>query len=96
MISWPFGLYDCAAQSDGAAAAILTRASVANRFRDDPVLVRAVDIALAPNPQSDPDFDFLRWKPTEYAARRVYQQAGIEDPFRRHRHRASSRLLHAH
>ncbi|MEE9607382.1 MAG: acetyl-CoA acetyltransferase [Myxococcota bacterium] len=81
IISWPFGLYDCAAQSDGAAAAILTRRELAGSFRDDPVLVRAVSIALAPNPQSDPDFDFLRWKPTIYAARQAYEQAGISKPF---------------
>jgi len=29
IISWPFGLYDCAAQSDGAAAAIITRRELA-------------------------------------------------------------------
>jgi len=82
MISWPFGLYDCAAQSDGAAAAIITRRDLAKSFRDDYVLVRAVAIALAPNPQSDPDFDFLSWKPTVYAAKQAYAQAGISDPFR--------------
>ena len=32
IISWPFGLYDCAAQSDGAAAAILTRADLAQEL----------------------------------------------------------------
>ena len=64
LISWPFGLYDCAAQSDGAAAAIITRRELAKGFRDDFVLVRAIGIALAPNPQEDPSFDFLRWKPT--------------------------------
>ncbi len=82
MIAWPFGLYDCAAQSDGAAAAILTRRDVARSFRSDPVWVKAVTVALAPNPQNDPDFDFLRWKPTEYAARDAYAQAGITDPRR--------------
>ncbi|UCE85110.1 MAG: acetyl-CoA acetyltransferase [Deltaproteobacteria bacterium] len=81
IISWPFGLYDCAAQSDGAAAAILTRRELAKSFRDDHVLVRAVAIALAPNPQSDPSFDFLSWKPTVEAARQAYAQAGITDPF---------------
>jgi acetyl-CoA C-acetyltransferase len=80
IISWPFGLYDCAAQSDGAAAAIVTRADVAKSFPNDPVLVKAVAIALAPNPQTDPDFDFLRWKPTVFAARQAYEQAGITDP----------------
>src|SRR5205809_1101382 len=80
IISWPFGLYDCAAQSDGAAAAIITRRELAKRFRDDHVLVRAIAIALAPDPKEDPDFDFLRWKPTVYAARQAYEQAGMRDP----------------
>ena len=81
VISWPFGLYDCAAQSDGAAAVILTRADLARSFRPDPVLVKAVTVAVGPHPQRDPDFDFLRWKPTEMAAKEVYRQAGITDPF---------------
>ncbi len=80
IISWPFGLYDCAAQSDGAAAAILTRRELARSFRDDYVLVRAIAIALSPNPQEDPSFDFLRWRATEMAARQAYAQAGIADP----------------
>ena len=82
IISWPFGLYDCAAQSDGAAAAILTRANIAGSYRDDPVLVKAVTIAVAEHPQRDPDFDFLAWKPTLYAAKDAYAQAGIREPFR--------------
>src|SRR5215510_8767556 len=80
IISWPFGLYDCAAQSDGAAAAIITRRELAKGFRDDYVLVRGIAIALGPNPQEDPDFDFLRWKPSAYAAEQAYAQAGITDP----------------
>ncbi|MCE2389922.1 MAG: acetyl-CoA acetyltransferase [Proteobacteria bacterium] len=82
MISWPFGLYDCAAQSDGAAAVILSRADGARGFRDDPVYVKGVTVAVAPHPQRDPDFDFLAWKPTIYAAEDVYRQAGIADPFK--------------
>jgi acetyl-CoA C-acetyltransferase len=80
MISWPFTLYDCAAQSDGAAAAIVTRSDLAKNYRDDPVHVRGVSIALSANPQSDPTFDFLAWKPTLAAAKDIYQQAGITDP----------------
>jgi acetyl-CoA C-acetyltransferase len=82
IISWPFGLYDCAAQSDGAAAAIITRADLAKQVRDDHVLVKAVSVATAPHPQRDPDFDFLAWKPTLYAAEDAYRQAGITEPFR--------------
>ena len=82
LISWPFGLYDCAAQSDGAAAAILTRRDLAKGFRDDFVLVRGIGIALSPSPQEDPEFDFLRWRATEMAAKQVYAQAGITNPRR--------------
>ena len=82
IISWPFGLYDCAAQTDGAAAAILTRADLAKGFRDDPVLVKAVTVFAGPNPQKDPSNDFLSWKPTIHAAKEAYRQAGISDPFR--------------
>jgi acetyl-CoA C-acetyltransferase len=81
IISWPFGLYDCCAQSDGAAVAVLTRRELARRFRDDYVLVKAVAIALEANPQNDPSFDFLRWKPTVSAAQQAYAQAGISNPF---------------
>ncbi len=82
MISWPFGLYDCAAQTDGAAAAILVRADQAKRFRRDPVLVKAVTVWAGPNPQKDPDNDFLSWKPSAEAAREAYRQAGVADPRR--------------
>jgi acetyl-CoA C-acetyltransferase len=82
IISWPFGLYDCCAQSDGAAVAVLTKRELAKSFRDDYVLVKAVAIALAENPQSDPSFDFLRWKPTVHAAKQAYAQAGIGNPFK--------------
>jgi acetyl-CoA C-acetyltransferase len=81
IISWPFGLYDCCAQSDGAAVAVLTRRDLAKNFRDDYVLVKAVAIALEANPQNDPSFDFLRWKPTVAAAQQAYAQAGITKPF---------------
>ena len=42
----------------------------------------AVAIALAENPQSDPSFDFLRWKPNIHAAQQAYKQAGIGNPFK--------------
>ncbi len=82
MISWPFGLYDCAAQTDGAAAAVITRADLAKSHRDDAPLVKAVTVMAGPNPQKDPGNDFLRWKPTGWAAKVAYEQAGIADPSR--------------
>ncbi len=80
IISWPFGLYDSAAQTDGAAAAIITRTEVAKSYRDDPVLVKAATVQAGPNPQKDPGNDFLSWKPTAWAAKDAYAQAGISDP----------------
>ncbi len=80
IISWPFGLYDSAAQTDGAAAAVITRADLAGSHRDDPVLVKAVTVQAGPNPQKDPSNDFLSWKPTGWAARDAYAMAGISDP----------------
>jgi acetyl-CoA C-acetyltransferase len=82
MISWPFGLYDCAAQSDGAAAAIIMRTDLAKKVRDDAPLVKAVSVITGPHPQRDPDFDFLAWKPTIYCAEDSYRQAQITEPFR--------------
>jgi acetyl-CoA C-acetyltransferase len=81
MISWPFGLYDSAAQTDGAAAAIITRTDLVGNFRrDDPIRVKGVTVQAGPNPQKDPSNDFLSWKPTAWAAKEVYEQAGISDP----------------
>ena len=82
IISWPFGLYDSAAQTDGAAAAIITRSDLARSYRDDPVLVKAVTVQAGPNPQKDPSNDFLSWKPTGWAAKDAYAMAGISDPRR--------------
>jgi len=78
MISWPFGLYDCAAQTDGAAAAVITRADLAPKGS---VLVKGVTVIAGPNPQKEPENDFLSWKPTGWAASDVYAQAGITKPF---------------
>ncbi len=82
IISWPFGLYDSAAQTDGAAAAILTRADIARSRRDDAILVKGVTVRSGPNPQKDPGHDFLSWKPTVWARDDVYEMAGITDPRR--------------
>jgi acetyl-CoA C-acetyltransferase len=80
MISWPFGLYDSAAQTDGAAAAILTRRELASRFPREPILVKGVSVRAGPNPQKEPGNDFLSWKPTIWASRDAYAMAGITHP----------------
>ena len=82
MIAWPFGLYDCAAQTDGAAAVIVTRADLARNYPGQPVYVKAITSHCSPHPHTDPDHDFLRWKATESAARDAYRMAGIDNPLR--------------
>jgi acetyl-CoA C-acetyltransferase len=77
IISWPFGLYDCAAQTDGAAAVVLTRAELAKTRRDDAVVVKGVTVFAGPNPQKDPTMDFLAWKPTVAAARDAFEMSGV-------------------
>jgi acetyl-CoA C-acetyltransferase len=42
----PFGLYDCAPQSDGAAALVLAADEVVDRFTDRPVWIRGVGLGL--------------------------------------------------
>ena len=82
IISWPFGLYDCAAQSDGAAACVLTRADLAKSFRDDPVFVKAVSIAVAEHPQRE------RQQPHRRLLAGGEQVGGNAGDIERRRHRA--------
>jgi acetyl-CoA C-acetyltransferase len=46
------------------------------------VFVKAIASHCSPNPHTDPDHDFLRWKATEFAARDAYKMAGITDPMK--------------
>ena len=81
IVAHPLGMLDCCGVSDGAAAAIVTRANSALRFRSDPVYIKA--LALSGGPQRDPvkdDFDFTHVEENVRAARMAYQEAGITDP----------------
>jgi acetyl-CoA C-acetyltransferase len=73
IISWPFGLYDSAAQTDGAAAVVLTRTDLAKSRHTDPILVKGVTVRSGPNPS---------WKPTAWARDDIYEMAGVTDPRR--------------
>ena len=80
IISWPFGLYDSAAQTDGASAAVLTRTDLSDRYASDAIQIKGVTVRSGPNPQKDPGNDFLSWKPTAWARDDVYEMAGVNDP----------------
>jgi len=80
-VAQPLSILDSTANSDGSAAAIVTRADLAKRFRADPILVKGVGLSVGTERNIfDPEFTFLAFKPTQEAARMAYQQAGIKSP----------------
>ena len=74
-------ILDSTTNSDGAAAAIVTRADLAKRFRSDYILVKGMGLSVGTERNIfDPEFSFLSFKPTQRAAQMAYQQAGIKSP----------------
>jgi len=78
LIYSPLGLFDCCPTTDGAAAAIVCRASEATQFRADPVYVKAVELAVVSGqPYYQPSFDYVSFAATREASARAYAHAGI-------------------
>ncbi|HKZ79877.1 MAG TPA: acetyl-CoA acetyltransferase [Pyrinomonadaceae bacterium] len=83
MVAYPFGLFDCCPTTDGAAAAIICRADMARRFRDDYVLVKGLGLAVTSGrPWFQPGYDYTGFEATNTAAQQAYQMAGIKDPLK--------------
>lgn len=81
IIAWPLGLYDCCPRSDGAAAAVLTRADMARRFRDDDVLIKGLGLAAGYGAgRLEVNYDYLHVEENVAAAKRAYEQVGIKEP----------------
>ncbi len=86
IISWPLGLFDCCPTTDGAAAAVLTRADMASSFRDDYILIKGLGLALGRRDvysgriKDREDSDYTIWNETVAASRQAYEQAGIKNP----------------
>lgn len=81
IVAWPLGLLDCCGVSDGAAAAIVTRADLAKNFRPDPIYVKATTICVgAREGQLRQDYDFTHIEENVRGSRRAYTDAGITDP----------------
>jgi acetyl-CoA C-acetyltransferase len=81
IVATPLGVLDCCGVSDGAAAAIVTRADMAKNFRNDPVYIKAM--AISAGPRRDPiaqDYDFAHVEENVRAAKLAYAEAGITDP----------------
>jgi len=81
IVAWPLGLFDCCGVSDGAAAAIVTRADMARNFRADPIYIKGLAITVgARQGTMRQDYDYVHIEENVRAAKQVYQQAGITDP----------------
>ncbi|SHI90404.1 acetyl-CoA C-acetyltransferase [Dethiosulfatibacter aminovorans DSM 17477] len=81
MIAHPLGLYDCCGVSDGAAAAIVVRADMAEKFRKDPIYIKSMQIAVSSGEEIyDTDWDSTYVISTTKAAERAYEEAGITNP----------------
>jgi acetyl-CoA C-acetyltransferase len=81
MIAYPLGLFDCCGVSDGAAAAIITRADLAKKFRPDPIYIKSVQICQGPREGwISQDYDFAHVEETYRGGIAAYQEAGIKDP----------------
>jgi acetyl-CoA C-acetyltransferase len=82
IVADPLGLYDCCGISDGAAAAIVTRADLAKRFRSDPIYIKSQQICQGPregwlNPAA---YDFAHVEETYRCGLAAYAEAGIKNP----------------
>jgi len=81
MIAWPLGILDCCGTSDGAAAAIVVRASEAKKFNPNPVYIKALQICTNPADGSRrDDYDFAHVEATYRAGIAAYAEAGVKDP----------------
>ena len=81
IVAWPLGLFDCCGVSDGAAAAIVTRADMAKNFRADPIYIKGMAVAVGARQGSmRQDYDYVHVEENYIASRRVYGEAGITDP----------------
>jgi len=81
IIASPLGLMDCCGVSDGAAAAIVTRADLAKNFRADPIYVKALQIAVGPSEgYMSQKYDWVHVEETLRAGQRAYAEAGVKNP----------------
>ncbi|MCL0060609.1 acetyl-CoA acetyltransferase [Dehalococcoidia bacterium] len=81
IIAWPLGLFDCCGVSDGSAAAIVTKADIARKFRPDPVYIKALQIAVS----SGEEMMYSNWDGTHVesgyrAGIKAYEEAGVKNP----------------
>jgi acetyl-CoA C-acetyltransferase len=81
IVAWPLGLFDCCGVSDGASAAIVTRADIAKNFRSDPIYIKALSLCVGARQGSmRQDYDFTHLEENVRASQMAYKDAGVKDP----------------
>jgi acetyl-CoA C-acetyltransferase len=81
IIAWPLGLFDCCGVSDGASVAVVTRADMAKSFRDDPIYIKGMQIAVGARQGAlHRSYDFVHIEENVIGSRRAYEEAGVKDP----------------
>ncbi len=75
-VSYPFGLYDCSPQTDGAACLVLASEAVADSYTDTPVWIRGTGNSTVPYDITKRD-DYLEAQPTIEASSQAYEMADI-------------------
>lgn len=81
IIAYPLGLYDCCGNSDGSACAILTRSDMAKNFRQDPIYIKGLGMAMdAVLTHTRPGFDWTSFDSLKNSSRKAYEMAGIRNP----------------
>lgn len=82
IISWPLGLFDCCGVSDGAACAIVTTPEIAKKLgKTDPVLVKALQIAITSGEEMwYNNWDGAHVETTTRAGQKAYAEAGVKNP----------------
>ena len=81
IIAWPLGLFDCCGNSDGSAAAIITRADMAKSFREDPIYLKGMGVSMdSMLPHNRPGFDWTSFRSLVRSSQMAYEHAGIKNP----------------
>jgi acetyl-CoA C-acetyltransferase len=84
IIAWPLGLFDCCQVTDGASAAIITRADKAKSYTQDYCLIKGLGLSVGRidpfKGKFRPDVDITFWDETWVAAQQAYEQVGIKNP----------------
>ena len=80
-VAGSLSVLDCAGVADGAAAAVVCRASDAFARRADPLLVKGLSVVTGTGSGSlDPGYDYTTLPECAQAAADAYAQAGVTDP----------------